>query len=72
MAQRIVIPPNGVVYRNPRGEIVLMYSDTVPSDGAVGFAPKALHIDTDTEANNRWTCNIGSASSCNFNTVEVS
>lgn len=51
---------------------VLACGNTVPTDGGIGYAPGCLFIQTDgsTEAT-IWYANVGTATSCNFDAVDL-
>lgn len=54
------------------GKIVLDFGATVPSDGGAGYAPGCLFIQTDgTDEATVWYANVGTASSCNFDAVDL-
>jgi len=61
---------DGVICRTPSG-ITHAYGTTVPSDGALGYAPGCLFLDIDasTEAT-YWYLNVGTVTSANFDAID--
>lgn len=62
----------GFIARDPGDGVVHAYGWTVPSDGAVGYAPGCLFIQTDgaTEAT-YWYVNVGTKASANFDAFDL-
>lgn len=56
------------IYASEDG-IMLAYGNTIPSDGAAGYAPGCLFIHVDGTTVSRWYGNIGSATSADFNLI---
>lgn len=56
----------GVLCRVPNVGAVIEAGPTVPSSGAVGFAPGSFWIDTDASGISSWYQNVGTFASANF------